>query len=59
MARGDEASSIDLDAVEKQRYLLSPIVLRGFMVCNTLRAWGMNRESRHDEHGGFADQRTA
>ena len=38
-AGAEEASSIDHDEVERQLYLLSPIVLLGFIVCNTLIAW--------------------
>ena len=38
-ASTEEASSIDHDEVERQLYLLSPIVLLGFIVCNTLIAW--------------------
>ena len=39
MANGDAASAIDHDEVEKQLYLLSPIVLIAFIVCNTFIAW--------------------
>jgi len=39
MARGDAASSIDHDEVERQLYRFSPFVLLGFVVCNTFIAW--------------------
>ena len=39
MAKGEEASSIDYDKVEKQLYLFSPFILIGFIICNTLLAW--------------------
>jgi molybdopterin-containing oxidoreductase family membrane subunit len=39
MARGNDAESIDHDAVERQLYLLSPLVIIAFIVCNTLIAW--------------------
>jgi hypothetical protein len=39
MATGEEASSIDHDDVESQLYLFSPLVIGGFIICNTLLAW--------------------
>jgi molybdopterin-containing oxidoreductase family membrane subunit len=39
LARGDAAATVDHDATEKQLYLFSPIVLIGFILCNTLIAW--------------------
>ena len=39
MADGDAASSIDHDEVESQLYMLSPVVLLAFVVCNTFIAW--------------------
>ncbi|MGH8195856.1 MAG: hypothetical protein ACREQ8_15880 [Woeseiaceae bacterium] len=39
LASGQEASSIDHDEVEGQLYRFSPIVLLGFVVCNTFIAW--------------------
>ena len=39
MASGDITSSTDHDDVEKQLYQLSPIVVIGFVVCNTFIAW--------------------
>ncbi len=39
MARGDAASRIDHDDVEKQMYILSPFVVIGFVICNTFIAW--------------------
>ncbi len=38
-ATGEEASSIDHDDVESQLYLFSPLVIGGFIICNTLLAW--------------------
>jgi len=35
----DAADAIDHDEVERQLYLLSPVVLLGFVVCNTFIAW--------------------
>jgi len=39
MASGDAAASVDHDEAEKQLYLFSPIVLIGFILCNTLISW--------------------
>ncbi len=39
MASGDITSSTDHDDVKKQLYQLSPIVVIGFVVCNTFIAW--------------------
>ena len=39
MASSDAASTIDRDEVEQQMYTFSPIVLLGFVVCNTFIAW--------------------
>jgi hypothetical protein len=39
MAKGDEGASIDHDQVEKELYLFSPIMIIGFIVCNTFIAW--------------------
>ena len=39
MASESEASSIDHDQVEKQLYVLSPLILIAFIVCNTFFAW--------------------
>jgi hypothetical protein len=39
LASGDAASSIDHDKVEGQLYRFSPLVLLGFVVCNTFIAW--------------------
>jgi molybdopterin-containing oxidoreductase family membrane subunit len=39
LTSGEEASSIDHDEVERQLYRFSPIVLLGFVVCNTFIAW--------------------
>jgi hypothetical protein len=39
LASGEEASSIDHDEIERQLYRYSPIVLLGFIVCNTFIAW--------------------
>ena len=39
MASDDEASSIDHDEVERQLYMMSPVVLIGFIICNTFIAW--------------------
>jgi formate-dependent nitrite reductase membrane component NrfD len=39
LASGEEASSIDHDEVERQLYRFSPIILLGFVVCNTFIAW--------------------
>ena len=39
MASGDAAASIDHDEVEQQLYRFSPIILIGFILCNTLIAW--------------------
>ncbi len=39
MASGDAALAIDRDEIEKQMYLLSPIVIIAFIVCNTFIAW--------------------
>ncbi|MEX2124713.1 MAG: NrfD/PsrC family molybdoenzyme membrane anchor subunit [Woeseia sp.] len=39
LASGNEASSIDHDEVERHLYVLSPLVLLGFVVCNTFIAW--------------------
>jgi len=38
-ATAEEASSIDHDEVESQLYLLSPLVIAAFIICNTLFAW--------------------
>jgi len=38
-ASGDAASPTDHDAVEKQLYQLSPIVVIAFIACNTFIAW--------------------
>ena len=38
-ASGEAASSTDYDDVEKQLYQLSPIVVIGFIACNTIIAW--------------------
>ncbi len=39
LAQGDGAASVDHDKTERQLYLLSPIVLLGFIVSNTFIAW--------------------
>lgn len=39
LTSGEEASSIDHDEVERQLYRFSPVVLLGFVVCNTFIAW--------------------
>lgn len=39
LASGQDASSIDHDAIERQLYWFSPFVLLGFVVCNTFIAW--------------------
>ena len=39
MVSGGAAASVDHDAVEKQLYLLSPFVLAGFVLSNTLISW--------------------
>ena len=39
MAGSDPASTIDHDKVEQQMYVLSPIVLLAFVICNTFIAW--------------------
>jgi formate-dependent nitrite reductase membrane component NrfD len=39
MASSDAAATIDHDEVEQQMYAFSPIVLLGFVVCNTFIAW--------------------
>jgi len=39
VATGDEAASINLDQVEKEIYLFSPIMIIGFIICNTFLAW--------------------
>lgn len=39
MANPDGASSVDHEKVERQLYLFSPIVLLGFVICNTFIAW--------------------
>jgi hypothetical protein len=36
---GEEASSVDHAEVERQLYRFSPVVLLGFVVCNTFIAW--------------------
>jgi hypothetical protein len=38
-ASGDAAASVDHDETEKQLYLFSPIILIGFILCNTLISW--------------------
>jgi molybdopterin-containing oxidoreductase family membrane subunit len=38
-ASSDPTSVIDYDAVEKQMYQLSPIVILAFVLCNTFIAW--------------------
>ncbi len=37
----DEASSIDHDAVQRQLYLFSPLVVIAFIICNTFIAWDL------------------
>ena len=39
MAKGNEATAIDHDQVEKELYLFSPIMIIGFIICNTFIAW--------------------
>ena len=39
MATAENASSIDHDEVERQLYMMSPIILIGFILCNTFIAW--------------------
>lgn len=38
-ATGEDASSIDHDEVESELYLFSPLIIGGFIICNTLFAW--------------------
>lgn len=39
LASGAETAAIDHDETERQLYVLSPLVLLGFVVCNTFIAW--------------------
>jgi formate-dependent nitrite reductase membrane component NrfD len=41
LASGEDAQTIDHDKVESQLYILSPIVLIGFIVSNTFIAWDL------------------
>jgi len=39
VAAGDAATAIDHDEVDKKLYLFSPVMLIGFILCNTFIAW--------------------